>query len=240
MRADTVPSMVESCSVPWKTQSPALFLAAAGDRELAPSCRRTCRCGCRPSRGRPSSVPLIWPFSTCSVAVMLTSPCGCLDDRGSTFHRRRCLSLSQRPAFFFSSSVGSFASRPSTKTCFTFASLSKIALSVTTTLAILPLSSEPSWRSMPTMRGGIDGGRAQCVIGGEAVLDRLADAGKKSLVLPAPLTSANSTPLFASTEGVVGASWRSRMTRSGCSSRSSFAAGAAPTSRRPAPARRAT
>ena len=50
--------------------------------------------------------------------------------------------------------------------------------------------------------------------------------GMKSPVLPAPLTSANVAPLFCSAAGELGASWRSRMTRSGCSSRSSLLAGA--------------
>ena len=50
--------------------------------------------------------------------------------------------------------------------------------------------------------------------------------GRKSPVFPGPLTSAYKAPLFCSADGDVGASWRSRIRRSGCSSRSSLAVGA--------------
>src|SRR3954468_5226601 len=70
---DTVPSMFEPCSVPWKTPSPSSSLPrpAIENSTVVPS---TVPFPMLPAPRSPENVPLIWPFSTCSVAEMFASP----------------------------------------------------------------------------------------------------------------------------------------------------------------------
>src|SRR6478672_5747856 len=109
---DTVPDIFEPLTVPWKTQSPASSLPppAIENCTVVPS---KVPLPMLPEPRSPEYVPLIWPFSTCRVAEMLTSPDVALTTK---------LHVPSMPvpadgaaAFFFSSSVGTFVSRPSTK-----------------------------------------------------------------------------------------------------------------------------
>jgi hypothetical protein len=158
----------------------------------------------------PENVPVSCPSSARSVTCIETPPCGA---RTFSDHVPSIGDAGDVSLFF--SSFGRRISRPSTKTRVTFASLSKSGLSLITTFAILPRSSEPSWRSTPKMRAGARVVARSASSAESPFSIALRMPGRKSPALPEPLTSANVAPLFASTAGVVGASWRSRITRRG-------------------------
>ena len=130
-----------------------------------------------PAPRSPENVPVIWPSSARSVTWIDDAALRGADASAPTFRRSAVAAV----AGLASSShpVGSRISRPSTNTRFTLASFSNSGLSLTIDVrdlaalerAELPVDAEDARRCQ--CRG------AQRIVGGEPVLDGLADAGEK-------------------------------------------------------------